>query len=999
MQNIIFWNDWEKPYKIAINLLAVVFILSVSFLITGILWGESFVIDWQVLNIKQPLAVTFDSFTKGFFNFNIVAENFVVFQKFQGSELQVNLPGSYIFGLFIAISIVFYLSAVTELSRFWYIVAMGVFIIFMVNLKLEHLQIFGRIDRIPLIIVFLILLPTSYYFHAMNKESLYWKRLLVFAVLVTACCFGFYLFAGVEHPFLYLTNYGILGVLIITAAFILMISHEIINAFIYLLTSSTTLVSRNTLRHFLVITAFYLGNIMMLYLHETRVIDWEFYYINPYILLILSSTIGFWGLITRSEILKNAVPFYPWGPMLYLSVAIIATATTGYLFVTGNDPVLEVIEDVIIYGHLGFGFFFFIYILANFGALFGKKTGIYKVIYKPTNMPYFTFRFAGLIAVAALFLKENFEVPIYHSLSGYYNGIGDLYTATREYYLAEQYYKLGSDYGYQNHRSNYALASLASKQGNDVTAIYFYEQAIKKRPTEYAYINVSNTLMANGQFLNGLFALRDGLDQFPKSGPLMVNAGLAFLQTEILDSAAILFDQATAFKISERLGKNNLLAMVAENNWQLDPDSLRESYYLKGNEISEINYSTLLNQNQKTGNYVPQFPSDSILGLVSSSQLINFGMNSFIQGDDAFIAVMDSLSNKPENSRYSDEIQYILALGMLKNNRIDKSISILKSLAANNLLKAGFYYNTIGLIAMRNNAWDVAAKYFDYAFQSQLSGSLLNKSVALTEDGNLEEARESWKLLQKINGRETVATAMLQILDTPKDSLMFFDDRIKYQFLRYREDELSSEERRDALLSFENQAYPERLTLDRAWELFQNMKFMEAQNELANLTVTNDSWKEEYKLLSKAVEVSLRHGSITEVDISLFNSNIKGELPSLKRYLRSVHAEEMNDTVSASAEYELLGFGNPFFVPGIIRAVNYFSKNHPDEFTSYSLLVEAVQYNNRSELLWENYVKECLKRGFDNYAGQGMVVLKELLNARDYTIMEANYSRWKQEFK
>jgi hypothetical protein len=107
----------------------------------------------------------------------------------------------------------------------------------------------------------------------------------------------------------------------------------------------------------------------------------------------------------------------------------------------------------------------------------------------------------------------------------------------------------------------------------------------------------------------------------------------------------------------------------------------------------------------------------------------------------------------------------------------------------------------------------------------------------------------------------------------------------------------------------------------------------------------------------------------------------------------------MNDTASASAEYELLGFGNPFFVPGIIRAVNYFSKNHPDEFTSYSLLVEAVQYNNRSELLWENYVKECLKRGFDNYAGQGMVVLKELLNARDYTIMEANYSRWKQEFK
>jgi len=997
MRNLFFWNNWEKPYRISLNFLLVIFLAAIFFLIVGIIQGESFVIDWQVLNIREPIDVIFHSFKKGFFNFDITGQNFILFQKFQGSLLQVNIAGTYFFLSLFFLAVIIYLSTVTALNRFWYIVAMGLFIIFMVNLKLEQLLLFDRIDRIPLIVSFCVYLPVSYYFHAINSNVGFLWKILAFTGITALFGIIIYFGAGVGHPFLFVANYGILGPLIITCAFILMISHEIISGFIYLITSSTT-GNKNSLRHFLLITGFYLVNILLLYLKEVRIIEFDFYYINPYLLFVISGLIGFWGLKLRSEVMKDAIDFYPFLPILYLLVGIIAFSTAGFFFVTGNDPILEVIRDTIIYGHAGFGLIFFIYILVNFGTLLGRNAQVYKVMYKPNTMPYFTFRFAGIIAVVAMFFRENIEVPIYHSLSGYYNGIGDLYTANDDLYVAEQYYKLGSDYGFQNHRSNYALASLAAKQNDEASAAYYYGLSINKRPTEYAYINLSNSYFGNDQYFDGLFTLREGIEHFPHSGPIANNLGLAMSKTRILDSALYFFDQASQQRVSERLGKNNFLALVAKNGIRINTDSLQQDYYIKENSLSQTNLAALRNQSGAAGFYNPVFPSDSVLGSITSARLINYGFNSLNHQDEEFIPVLDKLRKKDANIYYSDDLDFLYALGSYRFGRMDRATSVLENLASNSIRNAGRYYNILGLMALEKNAWRNAEEYFRQAEIRSYPGSRINKAIAQSEAGKTDEALNTWKAIRQSSGGDSASSTMIRILTWPLDSLSSANDKARYQLLLFRSDDMDTVQFNFTTNTFENQDYRDRALLDLSQKRIMRRDYKGARELMEKMESTNQNWLGEYNLLKAFLQAIEDPATITDQKIDLEDYDLSGIYYEMAEYLKGLRAEHDGDSARAGSEFENLGMGNPYFIPGVTAAVEYFHRNGDKSLKAYNILVEAIQYDQYSAVLWEYYILECVKEGFTNYIDSAMDALQKVTSEQEYERFMTTYQEWVKKY-
>ena len=390
---------------------------------------------------------------------------------------------------------------------------MGGFIVFGITLRLENLYLFGNPDKTGLIIFLSVYLSIAYIFHEIKRNTTLIFRYLIFTAASIVFGIIIWLFSEVENPFLYISNYGIIVPIVLSILFIIVISHEIIYGFLYVITHHNTKKSAHSLEHFLVLSSLYLLYITLSYFWYAKIIKFEFWYVSPFLLFLVSSVIGLYGFKRREFIYDEMMPFKPVGGLMYLAFALISLSTIAYAFNSANDQLVESFEDIIFYGHIGYGAMFFIYIIANFFATLIHNYQVSKIAYKPEYFPFYTYRMMGMIAVIALFLRANMIV-LSQSQSAYYNGIADIHYLNNELRLAEEYYNVAGSYVYQNHRSNYALASLSRIQRDKTAEAFYLENAIIKNPSEHAIIGLSNLYLRNNQFWQGMFNLQEGLLRF-----------------------------------------------------------------------------------------------------------------------------------------------------------------------------------------------------------------------------------------------------------------------------------------------------------------------------------------------------------------------------------------------------------------------------------------------------------------------------------------------------
>jgi len=981
MNQYFFWNNWEYRTKLLYQSILAIFFVSIAYAIVSYATGHRAIFDWELISLEEPIKVEVNSFKKGLFQFSTWVENYVLTQRMQGSELKVNVTAAWIILIQLLIGITVSLTLISTLPRFWYLVGMVIFIAFMVNLRMENLAVFGLYDKTALIISFVIFLPSSYYFHAINPNVDLFGRLARFAGLVALFGIIIAIFSQVSHPVLYLINYGIFGPLLITVVFILMISHEIVNGFLYLITYGNNTNSKHSFRHFVIISGIYLTNLILLYLDEIHLTNWGIHYIDPFLLLLISTLVGIWGLIRRSEILKGVSNHLSHLSIFYLTLAIISWGTISYFMATGNDPILEVVKDTIIYGHLGFGLIFFLYIISNFSGMLNQNHQVYRIVYKPQTMPYFTFRFAGLIVVAALVLKEDYKVPIYFSLSGYYNGIGDLFTANDEYPTAEAYYKYGRNFGYQNHRSNYALAYLSEKQEKDYVAKKMYKDAIKKRPSAFAYVNLSNIYLDEGMFFDALFTLSEGLEKFPNNGPILNNMGVVMGKTSILDSSLYFLDLASKHKESRQAAATNYLALIAKNHLDIDIDSLYNLYYVR-NSVAFINNFLLL-KNMKSENLSETINiSDSILNTNSFVYLINSGFNNLKQMDTTDFSRLRLLAEVGENSRYREIILRLLAFSYYENNRIYDAFTLMENLAGSSLARSGYYYNTLGVWAMEQEVHGLAIHYFNLALNSLFPESFLNRAVAYLEVNDLEQAKLSWEKLQGGESKEA-ALQTLKVLNIDNlDSILSEPDNLKYQWLRYRIRFLNDELINLLIENFENENYKARIYFDIVNIYYHEGRYTKARNyyqRAVETSFSDPSLKEELAWFDLKLLVIERKMDLFQTKYNTYNE--KYELKTAERRLLGLLFEALIEEMSGNMEsaklkFKILGKSNPFDILTMRESARFFNSTG-DGITAYDILVIAYQFNPTSIPLAKAYVIQCYKENFDTFAES---VLKELKN-------------------
>jgi hypothetical protein len=356
MNSLAFWKTWSKPYQLLFWLLATTLILSVSYFWYAYFQYPAPTITWDQFQQLNTLETPIRSFTKGIFQVPVVADNFLILELLSGSEPQPTEFPFYIFLLSISISLTVLLAIVTTLSRYWYIIGMGIFCLILMLMPLDALQIFGLANKIPAIAIIVAFGLLSYFFHAIQSHHSFGKRFIAFTGLLALTLILISNFSNAPFALLHFSASWYTLALLITIVFILMVAHEIPVAFINVITQGSR--QSKSLQHFLLISAFYLINLILAYGIKIGYLNINLWTVDLYFLFTLSAILSIWGFRQREPQYESFFTADPLGVYFILSLALAAFSALGYFMSTANDTVLIVLKDLIIYSHLGYGIIF-----------------------------------------------------------------------------------------------------------------------------------------------------------------------------------------------------------------------------------------------------------------------------------------------------------------------------------------------------------------------------------------------------------------------------------------------------------------------------------------------------------------------------------------------------------------------------------------------------------------------------------------------------------------
>ena len=202
MQSLFFWKKWLKDYLLVWYLSGTIFILTILFLWFSYFRGADGVIQWVKIQEQKAIETTVHRFHLGPFELGVPGDSYVIFEYFHGSDIMPNTAASYFFLLVLTLSGVIILSVITTIEKFWYFVGMGLFILFVVSLRLEVLGMFGLFNRVPVIVVLICYVVPSFYFNRINTSVSFIKRLVVFTSVTLALALFIKFFSAVEFLFI-----------------------------------------------------------------------------------------------------------------------------------------------------------------------------------------------------------------------------------------------------------------------------------------------------------------------------------------------------------------------------------------------------------------------------------------------------------------------------------------------------------------------------------------------------------------------------------------------------------------------------------------------------------------------------------------------------------------------------------------------------------------------------------------------------------------------------
>jgi hypothetical protein len=989
MNSFYFWKTWNSPYKqIYIFLLSLLGLLLLALAYSSYVGFEG-VVKWEVETELEPVKVVIDQFAKNLFNFTVESDSYYALDKFVSSEVKASTFYAYLFLGLVILGVLFVVTTFSYLDLYWFMGGMLCFLLFLFSMKIEMLELFGRVDRIPMVSIFLLYGGLSYVFNTYYKSASYLFRLLSFLFLTVLVGLVIYKYSTVATPFLYLANFGSLFPVMITVVLVLLVGYDIIKGFLYVVSSRKTVGSKNAVLNFIFASLLYLVNVLLLLLKKLYILELDIIYLNPFVLLIVSSILGIWMFKKRSEMFSSVLPFVPAGAFVYLSLVIISFSGAAYAFINGNIGMIEAYERIIIYGHLFIGFVFFIYVLVNFIFLFDKNISVYEIVYQPVRMTFLAVP-AIAITVSVFFFLYQKKYPYHLAMSGYYTYAGDVMVYEGQYPLAFQYYRKAVSFDYPNHRANYSIAALSAALQDKETAKGYFENALFRDPSVQSYIGLSNAYMETGELFKALFQIQEGLKKFPEDGRLYNNLAVLFHKSNLADSSIHYFLKSKQLMEDKRVASSNILYLLAKKNLFEEADSIMETENYP-DHISFVNNKLAIDNQLGKKTTIPFDASiikDSLLNANTYAYLVNSNLNALKDTNHVVCDKIDTLLNVAANDAYKDNLICQSALKKYYSGNRLGAILEMQVLNNNATSSSSFEYSTIlGKWMLEEDLYTASAGFFQSASKGGNLNTQLNYTIAAALAGQNESAL--FVLNQLVNSPDknisALSARLIKILSVKNGNealLLDEPERLQYflLFLKKMSPDLSdkiyksftNEQVKVYAASALSRFYLERNNVTKAGQVFASISAIQQLNVFAE-------GEKNYTALLLMTEK--KDGRFLAENSRTLKLNSDKEL--LRDFFIAAGYEYQGDSSKACEYYVKTLTSAPFMEVAVSKAVNYLSAKGQQQ-TAYNYLVDILQ-SNSSVQMKKTYLALCLDMGLISYAESTLADLKGQITSLEYS--------------
>ncbi|HAC23843.1 MAG TPA: hypothetical protein DCE81_02895, partial [Cytophagales bacterium] len=274
MHRLYFWASWPATSRLLFQFLLVVATISVIWMWWSWYETPAPAIQWENYQQLEREPVATHYIERGLARLPVESSTYVLLERFLPSALHVPTHFQIAFLVAVTLAIVFLLAVISTFSRFWFLLAMSIVILFIVSLRLESLELWGISNKIVPLSVMTAVVGAGLLFQFRFMGATLTTRLLAFGAVIMAIGIFIEIGAKVEHPFLLLAAQFTWAGMAITVATIGLVAMEIPAAFVSGISQSMR--SGKNLTHVLVLSSIYLLNLTLVYLDHKQIMEWSF---------------------------------------------------------------------------------------------------------------------------------------------------------------------------------------------------------------------------------------------------------------------------------------------------------------------------------------------------------------------------------------------------------------------------------------------------------------------------------------------------------------------------------------------------------------------------------------------------------------------------------------------------------------------------------------------------------------------------------------------------
>lgn len=685
-------------------------------------------------------------------DFEITGEKYLLTESYTGGQILRNRIFDTILVSIGWIGICLVLTASSFLKRYSFMISLALFTLLINRLNLGEVGLFGIQHKMVILIPFVAFVGPLFFFNEYRSKT---NFLIRFATLIIVSI-GISIF-GISQPALFLDHFvshSLFSFSIAGLLFLFIIAEENLFGILFFVTRGKG--GKSNFQHFIILSLFYLTNLILYYLNKSGIVPNSFSFFDPFVLLFISCIVAHWTLKFKADHYHKFASRDISNTLIF-GLGIVLFSVLSLAFFRGNDAVYESFHYFILYFHIGFSFFFLLYLIINFIDAFLQGFEVYRIAYKEQHFPYVSARLGGLAVVLGFYFLSTQE-PYSLLKSGYYVNLGNLEETVGNPDLADQYYKQASFLGYNTHHSNYQLAWNYSDKGNEYLTKTHFEKAAGRFPSPFAYINYANLDMDINPVKVQAY-LEQAKEKFDH-GEILNNYGILRMQNEEWEKALTNFDDA---KSSNTWNQAPLLNKWAALNKLSRIDSVElQSEYKNGNR--GVKNNILINAFDDSF----EFAFDDFAGVpVLHRQAYLLSSLPIFEDDTLSSLAIQEIENSIDGN-FNDRLRKNLAVHYYHKGEVNNAFRMMDYLQANSYQhQKGGYLNDVGKMAIDQDAYQLALNFFERSAENDQLSAEVNQLEALAALGRQEEITARLRAtVEKDPGLTELANQVLSNLTT-----------------------------------------------------------------------------------------------------------------------------------------------------------------------------------------------------------------------------------------